>query len=782
MKQFNFTLFVSGMLMLINMQAFGIGNSSRKTPAMGWASWNQFSININESIIEQTADAMVNSGLSKYGYTYINMDDGWFGGRDGNGNLKPNASKFPNGMKAVADYIHSKGLKAGIYSDAGNNTCGSVYNGDNNGIGVGFYGHEQQDANQYFINWGYDYIKVDWCGGKNQGLDNKVQYQNIANAILNTGKPVLFSICCWAYAGDWLTTTGDMWRTTGDINASWDSFTSIADQNNYTYNVAGTGHFNDPDMIEVGRGMSFEEDKSHFSLWCIMAAPLILGNDLRKMSTQTFQILTNNEVIAVDQDPACLQGYKIKNVNGLEVWMKPLGSAFSGQNAVMLFNRTGSASNITINMSDIGLSGNVEVRDLWQHSDKGIFNGSYTANVPSHGCVMLKISGNALNSTYYKFTNLNSGKIISVENSSTSSLAKIIQTTDNSDCINQWSLVDVGSGYKNIINRLSGKSIVVADASADDNAAIILWNYSSGSITNDEWQIIDIGGGYNKIINKLSGKALTVYYANIADGTKLVQYTYNGGDNQKFKLNAVPGSLFDTNSFYQIINQQSNKSIVTENATLTDAAKIIQWDYTADGITNDEWKFTDTGSGFYKIVNRNSGKLIDVSAGSFSDGAIAIQWFDNGMANQQWQLINNGSGIYTIKSKNSGKVLDVTGGAMTNGAQIIQWTDYANANQRWMIVPVSLTKAAKDVSDILVFGNPKVEIFPNPTKGVLNVNINGVTNGSLKIINLSGQLFYENENVSFPIFINLESKLLKGIYIIKIITLEGTFCRKFIIE
>lgn len=359
-------------------------NGLALTPPMGWNSWNKFGCSVSESIVEQEADAMVSSGMKAAGYQYINLDDCWeASSRDSNGNLVADPTRFPDGIKALADYVHGKGLKLGIYNDAGTATCSGY---------PGFEGHEQQDANTY-ASWGIDYIKVDWCN--TSGLDPQTQYTKIANALQSTGRPIVLSLCSWGNGSPWLwgASVANLWRTTSDISDNWNSVLTNFDANSAYAAYAKPGGWNDPDMLEVGNGgMSTTEDQSHFSLWAISAAPLITGNDLANMSSATASILTNSEVIAVDQDPAGVQGTKVAdNGSGLQVWAKKLQG--SNTYAVVLLNRSASTANMAVNWSELGLSGSASVRDLWAHADEGSFSGSYTTAVASHGVAMLKIVG-----------------------------------------------------------------------------------------------------------------------------------------------------------------------------------------------------------------------------------------------------------------------------------------------------------------------------------------------------------------------------------------------------
>jgi hypothetical protein len=354
------------------------------TPPMGWNSWNNFGCSPSESLIKGVADAMVSSGMAAVGYQYVNIDDCWMSGRDSSGNLVADSSKFPSGIASLADYIHGKGLKLGIYESPGATTCAGK---------TGSQGHESQDA-QIFAKWGVDYLKYDLCSGQ------KSAFATMSTALKATNRAIFYSINPVYGAGSCVPPNCsvdelkicNMWRIEFDINASWGSFTGLIDFDRPLYPYAGPGHWNDPDMLEVGRGMSADEDKSHFGMWAILAAPLITGNDIRSMSTTTKAILTNPDIIAVNQDPLGNQGQRISATNSLEVWSKVMSG--SKVRAVALFNRSGSAASMSVTWTQIGLSaGAATVRDLYQQKDLGSFTDSYTASsVPTHGIVMLKVT------------------------------------------------------------------------------------------------------------------------------------------------------------------------------------------------------------------------------------------------------------------------------------------------------------------------------------------------------------------------------------------------------
>ena len=364
-------------------QASGQNESSSQlaqTPPMGWNSWNKFACNVSEQLIRETADAMVSTGMKTAGYQYVNIDDCWQVSRDAEGTIVADPKRFPSGIKALADYVHSKGLKLGVYTDAGRLTCQKR---------PGSYEHEMQDAKTY-ASWGVDYVKIDWCHA--EGLDPEVQYAKFRDALAQAGRPIVFSICNWGVKAPWTwgPGTGNLWRTTGDINDTYDRMSVIGFSQNGLEKFAGPGHWNDPDMLEVGNGgMKRDEYRTHMALWALLAAPLLAGNDLRSMTPETKQMLTNPEVLAVDQDAKGVQGHRVWDEGPLEIWIKPLAN---GSHAVGFFNRGESSLKITLDFKMLGGTSSLRLRDLWEHKDLGGVEGSYTADVPRHGVVLLMAS------------------------------------------------------------------------------------------------------------------------------------------------------------------------------------------------------------------------------------------------------------------------------------------------------------------------------------------------------------------------------------------------------
>jgi alpha-galactosidase len=358
-------------------------NGLAKTPPMGWNSWNKFAERVSDQIVRQIADAMASNGMKDAGYIFVNIDDTWEAGRDSEGRIKTN-SKFPD-MKALADYVHRKGLKLGIYSSPGPQTCAGY---------EGSFQHEQQDANTYAA-WGIDYLKYDWCSGSSVYDYHSMPavYAKMGQALQASGRPIVYSLCQYGVlkGPQWgASVGGNLWRTTGDISDNWKSMSHIGfDLQLDLAQYAGPGHWNDPDMLEIGNGgMTDTEYQTHMSLWSLLAAPLLAGNDLRSVSPAILKLLANKEVIAIDQDPLGKQARRVAKDGDLEVWARPLSG---GAYAVGLFNRGASPSKATARWSDVGFSGTARVRDLWAHAARGEAAEEFSSDVPAHGVVLIKV-------------------------------------------------------------------------------------------------------------------------------------------------------------------------------------------------------------------------------------------------------------------------------------------------------------------------------------------------------------------------------------------------------
>lgn len=364
-----------------------------RMPPMGWNSWNKFACDgINEKVIREVADAMVSSGMQQAGYQYIVIDDCWQVARDSAGNIIADPVKFPGGIKALADYVHSKGLLFGIYTCAGSKTCAGR---------PASLGYEYQDARQYAA-WGVDFLKEDWCNTTTQNAP--ASYALMRDALHKAGRPIVFNLCEWGSNKPWLWAkdVGHLWRTTGDISDKW-SYTEPGDTAARSGSVlgnldledglekyAGPGHWNDPDMLEVGNGgLTEDEERAHFSLWCMLAAPLLAGNDLRNMTPATKAILTNKAAIAVDQDPLGQQGYRVSRTQGLEVFLKPLSG---GDTAVCLLNRSEQEMKLDFAWKDYAIGGGHAIRDLWKNQDAGTTTAPYRGTIGRHQAIMLRLA------------------------------------------------------------------------------------------------------------------------------------------------------------------------------------------------------------------------------------------------------------------------------------------------------------------------------------------------------------------------------------------------------
>lgn len=401
MKHFYLLVFAALMLLTGSLYAQKFEGLAL-TPPMGWNSWNTFACNVDESLIREMADAMVSSGMKDAGYQYVVIDDCWHGQRDSLGFIHPDPQRFPSGMKALADYIHSKGLKFGIYSCAGDKTCGGR---------PGSRGHEYQDALTY-AQWSVDYLKYDWCN--NTGLNSVGAYTTMRDALFAAGRPIVFSLCEWGDTKpwEWGKDVGHLWRITGDItdcfdceinHGSWSSWGIIKtiEMRKGIRQYSGPGHWNDPDMMEVGRGMSLHEDRAHFSMWAMLAAPLMAGNDLRSMKKETAEILTNKDVIAVDQDSLGVQGLKFSdNESGVEVWVKPLKN---GDWAVCFLNKSEQKQKIDFDWSKEYISDDISkktlntneavysIKDLWTKKNLGDTKKKLLIEIVTHDVLMVRL-------------------------------------------------------------------------------------------------------------------------------------------------------------------------------------------------------------------------------------------------------------------------------------------------------------------------------------------------------------------------------------------------------
>ncbi|GII81989.1 alpha-galactosidase [Sphaerisporangium rufum] len=511
-------------------------------PPMGWASWNTFAAQINYNVIKNQVDALVSSGMKDAGYEYVNIDEGWWQGtRDAAGNITVDTAEWPGGMQAITDYIHSKGLKAGIYTDAGRNGCGYYYpTGRPAAPNSGSEGHYDQDFLQ-FSRWGFDFVKVDWCGGQAEGLNSRTTYQAISDAIgratAQTGRPMVLSVCNWGQQSpwDWAPAMSTMWRTSGDIiywgeSASMDRVLANFDSAQHPA-AQSPGRYNDPDMLVVGmKGFTAAQNRTHLGLWAISGAPLLAGNNLATMSAETRAILTNREVLAVDQDPNGRQGVKVaEDQSGRQVYSKVLIG--DGRRAVLLLNRTTSAAPITARWSDLGLTGSAVVRDPWTGTDVGTFSGSHTVTVPAREAVLLTVTGTGGGPSPSPtptpapgggaIKGAASGRCLDAGSSANGTQAQIWDC--NGGTGQQWTQTASGE-----LRVYGNKCLDVNNRGTADGTNVIIWDCNGQN--NQQWRFNADGS----ITAVGANKCLDVPNNATANGTKLVIWSCNGGTNQRW--------------------------------------------------------------------------------------------------------------------------------------------------------------------------------------------------------------------------------------------------------
>ncbi len=501
--------------------ALALNNGLALTPPMGWNDWNSFGCNVNEQLVEQTADLIVSSGMKAAGYQYVNIDDCWMASaRDSGGHLVPDPVKFPHGISGVASYVHGKGLKLGIYESAGTATCAGY---------PGSLNHEQTDANS-FASWGVDYLKYDNCN--NQGVPWQTRYNAMRDALANTGRPIVYSLCEWGEDSVWTwgAGTGNLWRTTGDINASFGSMLSIFHSNVGLAQYAGPGGWNDPDMLEVGNGMSFTEDRAEFSLWAEMAAPLISGTDLRSATPATMSLYTNTDVIAVDQDSLGRQGRQVSSSGGLDVLAKPLSN---GDVAVVLFNENSGSATISTSASAVGAasSSSYKLTNLWSKVVTST-SGTISATVPGHGVVMYRVaagSGTSVGTTG-TLVGASSGRCLDVYGGQTAPGTKVEIWDCHGGTNQQWTPTAAGE-----LRVYGGTQCLDAyNNQTSPGTKVELWTCNGGA--NQQWRLNADG----TITGVQSGLCLDVTGGNVpagnVNGTQIEIWTCNGGANQQWAL------------------------------------------------------------------------------------------------------------------------------------------------------------------------------------------------------------------------------------------------------
>ncbi|WP_369034792.1 RICIN domain-containing protein [Streptomyces adonidis] len=636
---------------------------------MGWASWNSFASSIDHNTIKAQADALVSSGMAAAGYTYVNIDDGWWqGARDGNGRIVTDESLFPGGMKAMADYIHGKGLKAGIYTDAGKQGCGYYYPTTRPAApNTGSEGHYQQDM-QTFQEWGYDFVKIDWCGGNAEGLDQETTYRAISAAndaaAAITGRKLVLSFCEWGTGNSWNWGAGlaPMWRTSTDI-IFWGNSPSTANMlANFDKALhpssQHTGYYNDPDMLMVGmNGFSAAQNRTHMGLWAISGAPLLAGNNLTTMSSTTASILKNSEVIAIDQDARGLQGVKVaEDTKGLQVYSKVLSG--TGKRAVLLLNRTSSAANITARWADLGLTtASASVRNVWTATNVGSSATSYATSVPAGEAVLLTVSGTEASGTTYE------------AESSSNTLAGTAATATCANCSGGSLVGYVGNGSANTLtfNGISASTSGVKLATVA---------YVNGD-TTARTATLQVNGQQPTVVSFPPTGSWTTpgtvsVLVGMAKGTNTMKFSNSSGWSPNLDAVFLQG-MAGTNG-NEIIGTGSNRCLDLAKNSITNGTQLTLWDC----VGGHNQTFTATSRGELEVYGN---KCLDADNNGTTNGTKVIIWDCTGGTNQKWTVNSNG----TITNNQSGLCLDAVSNGTANGTRIDLWTCNGGTNQKWTL-------------------------------------------------------------------------------------------------
>lgn len=636
-------------------------------PPMGWASWNSFASTFDHQTIKAQVDALVASGLPSAGYVYVNIDEGWWQGqRDANGNMVVDTVQWPGGMQAIADYIHSKGLKAGIYTDAGRDGCGYYFptSGQPAAPHTGIEGHESQDALQ-FQRWGFDFLKVDWCGGDAEKLDPKSSYQRISSAIAAatavTGRTMVLSICNWGNNQPWNWGAGmaPMWRTSTDVIFWGESPTTAKMLTNFDRSLHApgqhTGFVNDPDMLMVGMpGLSDAQNRLHLGLWAIAGAPFLMGHDLTKMTATVKSLLGNRSMIAIDQDARGLQGVKVaEDSTGLQVYAKVLSG--TGQRAALLLNRTGTAADVTMRWADMGLTNSTAtVRDVWSGATLGSAATGWTIRVAAGDAAFVTVSGSEASGMNYEAEaagNTRTGTAGTAACTGCSAGSRVGYVGQGATLgFNAVAAAAAGLNLLNIDYINGDAAARSATLQVNGQQATVVSFPSTGS-----WSSV---GTVSLIVALRQGASNTLTFGNA---------TTWAPDFDAIKVQALPG----TNGTALVGGGSSRCADIPDNG-IVDGTQPTLWD--CHGGQNQTFTATSRGE---LVVYGN--KCLDAYDSGTTNGTKLTIWTCNGQTNQKWDLNANG----TITNRVSGLCLDAASNGTANGTKLQLWTCYGGLNQKW---------------------------------------------------------------------------------------------------
>jgi alpha-galactosidase len=698
-------------------------NGVATTPQLGWSSWSFIRNNPTEANIEAQAKAMHDSGLVSHGYDYLNVDDFYYLNPattvDANGRWATDPGRFPHGMAAVATYVHGLGEKFGMYLTPGipvaayaQNTpiAGTTFHArdivsdtsrfeTNYNFGNGSMYFIDYDRNpaaaQAFLNswanelasWGVDYVKLDGVGD-----GDIADVQHWSQALNQTGRPIHFELSnsLDVHNGGLWRQYANGWRIEGDVECycgtgsfpltDWNHVASRFTDDPAWTQFAGTGGWNDLDSVEVGNGgndgLTVDERQTQLSLWALASAPLVLGTDLTHLDATDLGLLTNDEVIAVDQHghPA----HPVDRTSQQQVWVAANGD---GSYTVGLFNLGSSAATVTANWSDVGFSGSAAVRDLWSHTELGTSAGSFSATLNPHASRLLRVTpaaGTHYTSLHYGIVNAGSGDYLAVAGASTADSAGIVQAAGTGTADQQWQLVSTGDGYYRIVNVASGKLLNIPGPTTVSGTQLIQFRDDNG--TNAQWRLNPSGTGYT-ISARSDGQNVDVAGGSTSAGAAVVQSTGSSAASQQWRLVPEP----DPNTPYRLVNGNSGGRLDVDSDSTVDNAKVLQWQ--DNGRTDQQWLVRPAAGGYDTITNVNSGKLLNIPGPTTVSATQLVQFTDDGKTNSRWQLVDAGPNLVRLVSQYDGQAVDVDNNSLSNGGAVIQFPGNGGANQQWSLVP-----------------------------------------------------------------------------------------------
>jgi alpha-galactosidase len=695
-------------------------NGVASTPQMGWSSWSFLRSNPTEANIEAQAKALHDSGLLAHGYSYVNVDDFYYlnpaTNVDAYGRWVTDTSKFPDGMSAVAAYVHGLGEKFGMYLTPGipvaaykQNTPieGTSFHARdivsdtthyeanyNFGDGAMYYIDYAKNpaAAQAFLNswadelasWGVDYIKIDGVGDGDIG-----DVQHWSQALNQTGRPIhleLSNSLDVHNANVWRQYANG-WRIDGDVECycssssypltSWNKVAGRFIDAPPWSQFAGPGGWNDLDSLELGNGsndgLTPDERQTQMTLWAVSAAPLVLGTDLTHLDSTDLAMLTNDEVLAADQHGHA--AHPLDQLTRQQVWVAPNGD---GSYTVALFNLGDTAATVSARWTDVGFSGSAKVRDVWSHTDLGSFTGSFGATLNPHASRLLRVTpGNDFHYTemHYGIENVASGDYLDVAGAARSDNAGIVQTPGTGATSQQWQLVSTGDGYYEIVNVNSGKILNVPGATTTTGTQLVQYQDDNG--TNSRWRINPTGTGSYTISAESDGENVDTA------GSSVVQATPSSATTQQWRLVPEP----DPTTPYKLVNGNSGGRMDVSEDSTADAASVVQWQ--DNGQTDQQWYLRAAGGGYSTITNVNSGLLLNIPGPTTSSGTQLIQYHDDGNTNSRWQIVDAGPNQVRFVSQYDGQLVDSSNNSLSNGGSIIQWPANGGANQNWTLVPAA---------------------------------------------------------------------------------------------